>query len=99
MNRGIVLRFALYLIVAVPTAFLLGAVGEGFASRHDLATPGDILWGFIHPPGSAFSWEYLSGFWTILAIDSLCWLLLMTLISAGVFAIVRVIRARPGCSS
>jgi hypothetical protein len=98
MNRSIMLRSALFLIVAVPVAVLLGALGEGFALRHTLSSPGDIFWRLIHPYGSTPS-AYLSGFWIPLAINSLCCLFLLALVSGGVYMFVRVIRFRLGRSS
>jgi hypothetical protein len=93
VNRSIMLRSAVFLIVAVPVAFLLGAFGEGFASRHNLASPGDLFWRLIHPYGSTPS-PYLDGFWIALAIDSLCCLFLLAIVSGGVYILVRAIRVR-----
>jgi hypothetical protein len=98
MSRRTVLRSALLFLVAVPISFLLGAVSDGFATRHHLHTPGLLVWRLSHPVGStnADTEGYLSGLWTTMLIDGLCWMILLTLVSVGMYAITRTHRRRSG---
>jgi hypothetical protein len=92
MKRGKALKFAILLVLAVPASFLLGAFGEGAAFRHGLSTPGTLLWGMFHPVGSTFSGGYMNGFWTVLTIDGIGVLILLTFVCWGAYAVAQVLR-------
>lgn len=95
MNRHTGARFGLLFVVAVTISSLLGAVGDGFAFRHGLTTPGILYWQLFHPAGSTPE-RYMSGLWTTLVIDGLCWLILLALVSGLAYAAIRPLRTRRG---
>ena len=66
----------IYWVIGAVFSVLLAGTGEGLAFRYNLWTsPGAYVWGRLHPDEA--SWESLFG--TMLAIDSICWFILLYL--------------------
>jgi hypothetical protein len=98
MNRRGIVRSALLVAVMAVVSLVLAVVGDIFAPRYGISTPGLLLWQRFHPVGSTGE-PYMSGLWATILVDGLCWLIVLALLSSGVYAAVRVVRAssrRPG---